>query len=382
MAGSDDALELIPRIYDAAFDAALWPEVLTQIAGALGAGLIIMGFYETVEHSVAFNPRQNGCDQGASCRGYWAPHNILWQRNHSEPVGRVLAAEPLMPGDTSTGIDVCHNWIRPQGMEIPGDPVNLVVERKASAVCGFGPSTVGGRFSARHTAIFRALAPHLLRAVKVQRRLWQLRLSEQLALTGLNLQNEGIILVDGTGRVVFVNGAVATLLGRRDQPRLDAGLLRAADPADANALSNLITVCADAELGDGERGGTIDVARGTGRPPLRMLVVPFQAGRRQFDVPWLGLPQPAAVVIVRDPERERRLRKEHLTRRFRLTPAEADLALEIAKGDGREAAAGRLGISVGTARVHLTRVFDKTGVHRQTELVRLLLQSQAEISKL
>ena len=44
------------------------------------------------------------------------------------------------------------------------------------------------------------------------------------------------------------------------------------------------------------------------------------------------------------------------------------------RGDGRQATADRLGITVGTARSHLSKIFDKTGVTRQAELVRLLLQ--------
>ncbi|HLW26409.1 MAG TPA: helix-turn-helix transcriptional regulator, partial [Kiloniellales bacterium] len=58
---------------------------------------------------------------------------------------------------------------------------------------------------------------------------------------------------------------------------------------------------------------------------------------------------------------------------FGLTAAEAELALEIMRGDGREAAAARLGITVATVRTHLLHIFEKTGVHRQAELVRLLL---------
>jgi DNA-binding CsgD family transcriptional regulator len=53
-------------------------------------------------------------------------------------------------------------------------------------------------------------------------------------------------------------------------------------------------------------------------------------------------------------------------------PAEAALALEIVKGDGRDAAAARLGISLSTARTHLSRIFEKTGAGRQAELVVLL----------
>jgi DNA-binding CsgD family transcriptional regulator len=67
--------------------------------------------------------------------------------------------------------------------------------------------------------------------------------------------------------------------------------------------------------------------------------------------------------------------RQGLRAEFGLTPAEAALAIEIAKGDGRKAAAARLGISVGTARTHLTRIFQKVGVRRQAELVRVLVQS-------
>lgn len=65
--------------------------------------------------------------------------------------------------------------------------------------------------------------------------------------------------------------------------------------------------------------------------------------------------------------------EQALRRRFGLTPAEARLALEMARGDGKQAAAERLGISYATARSHLSRIFDKTGVRRQAELVRLVL---------
>lgn len=64
---------------------------------------------------------------------------------------------------------------------------------------------------------------------------------------------------------------------------------------------------------------------------------------------------------------------DNLRRRFGLTRAEAILALEICKGDGRAAAAKRCGISVSTAHTHLNRIFSKTGTRRQAELLRLLL---------
>lgn len=76
-----------------------------------------------------------------------------------------------------------------------------------------------------------------------------------------------------------------------------------------------------------------------------------------------------------DPQTEQERRKWLLGRRFGLTPTEAAFALEIAKGDGKAATAKRRGISYSTAHTHLTRIFEKTGTHRQAELVRLFFET-------
>ena len=79
-------------------------------------------------------------------------------------------------------------------------------------------------------------------------------------------------------------------------------------------------------------------------------------------------------MLIRDPERERAETRAQLANRFDLTPTETDIVLEILKGDGRKAAALRLGMAPGTARVHLQRIFDKMGVHTQAELVRVVTE--------
>lgn len=58
---------------------------------------------------------------------------------------------------------------------------------------------------------------------------------------------------------------------------------------------------------------------------------------------------------------------------FGLSPAQIDLATQIAEGHPLTRAADHLGISPNTARTHLSRIYDKTGVNSQPALVRLLL---------
>ena len=65
---------------------------------------------------------------------------------------------------------------------------------------------------------------------------------------------------------------------------------------------------------------------------------------------------------------------------FNLTPAETGLAIELANGFSLEEAAENLNIRRNTARAHLRSIFSKTGVRRQTELVRIILNSVAALS--
>lgn|SRR5215467_7873638 len=64
---------------------------------------------------------------------------------------------------------------------------------------------------------------------------------------------------------------------------------------------------------------------------------------------------------------------EHLLRRvFDLTNAEARLAQRVARGDGLEEVAARLGIKISTARSQLASIFAKTKTRRQAKLVAVL----------
>ncbi|MNU82908.1 hypothetical protein D3C71_725940 [compost metagenome] len=62
---------------------------------------------------------------------------------------------------------------------------------------------------------------------------------------------------------------------------------------------------------------------------------------------------------------------------FGLTPTEARLLGALATGSSVEHYALQRGVSVGTARVQLKQIQAKTGQHRQSDLVRLVLSSAA-----
>ena len=61
-----------------------------------------------------------------------------------------------------------------------------------------------------------------------------------------------------------------------------------------------------------------------------------------------------------------------LVRAFRLTPAEADIAVRLAGGQSRKEIAAARGVTIETLKVQLRSIYDKTGCGRESQLVRLV----------
>ena len=80
-----------------------------------------------------------------------------------------------------------------------------------------------------------------------------------------------------------------------------------------------------------------------------------------------------ALVLIIDPEDEPEPSSALLRRLYRLTDAEADVALRMIHGADLKEISEELSLSLTTVRTHLQHIFDKTDTHRQAELVRLLI---------
>ena len=84
-------------------------------------------------------------------------------------------------------------------------------------------------------------------------------------------------------------------------------------------------------------------------------------------------------IFVSDPGHAISVDRERLQRFYKLTPAEARLAALLAEGKHLDDAAATLAITLHTARTHLKRIFSKTDVQSQADLVRLVLDLANQI---
>jgi DNA-binding CsgD family transcriptional regulator len=369
--GEDRVLDLVGAIYDAALDASRWSDVLARIGDAVGGPHILFGLYDPVSGlSNLLSPR---IDPELVAQLFaWAPRNPLLPLGIGQPPGKVFTIGDFITEDEFTASAFCNEWWFPAGFDNEPLTTNLLVDHNATGILTSHHLRNRAPFDSAQKRLFGTLAQHLVRAVALQRRVHHLGIGQHSALAGLDQLHQGLLLVDAQARPVFINIIASTLIDARDGLMLEAGALSAINADDARDLRALIASCSAED--PIRLGGEMMLRRPPGRLPLQVLVTPLRRASEIAAMPCATGRQPSATVLVSDPEAEMRSRIEALRSRFGLTRAEATFALEIVKGDGRKATADRLGITVGTARSHLSKIFDKTGVSRQAELVRLLLQ--------
>ncbi|MDF2097000.1 helix-turn-helix transcriptional regulator [Aquibaculum arenosum] len=351
---------LIGLIYETVFDDELWPQVLLRLAELAGVDVPAIGFFDPLTGRVsAIAPRTDPADL-LKFRNDWAGRTTLFSDLSAVDVGDVVSLQDLVPVSALRRSAVFNELLRPMGLGSAALLANVAASGGAQAVLGLYREAPAQDqpFEQQQVETVAIVVRHIARAIELRKQASALRLREAAALRSLEHLRKGFVLLDAAGHVLFANGLASRIVDTSG---------RASD--DFFELLGLRTRKAVAE----RTGETINVPRDGQRSALKLALLPLREGAAASAQTCLDLLGPAVIAIITDPDLDADHRCAALQERYGLTPAEAAFALEIRKGDGREAAAGRRGISVSTAHTHLHRIFEKTGVTRQAELVRLML---------
>ncbi|WP_431271286.1 helix-turn-helix transcriptional regulator [Dankookia sp. P2] len=379
MDAAQDRLDLLTdRFYDAAVGVCGWDAALRDLTEAFGAAFAAFGIVGLRSPGRILH---TGIDPILVER-YLLRHagrNELAQRTEHLPTGSVITDASLMPKPEFRRTGFYQDCLQPLGLD---SLMNLRAVRHANGlaanVCLFR-TMQQGEFGVEDVAAYERLAPHICRAVALHLRVAEAE-GERRALVGaLEILPRAALLVDGAMRVLRTNQAGAALLTARDglQTDRDGGVLRARQAEETAALRRLVVA---AVAGPGatpitEATEHLCLSRPPPpRPPLIVAVLPLgAAGASSMGLP----PEAAALLLVTDPAQRRDPPSLPLLREaFGLTRAEAEVAARAGQGEEVARIAEALGITPGTTRLHLHRVFEKTGVHRQAELALVLARLQ------
>ena len=367
---------LLDLIYGAVADPDRWPEVLTHVSDHIGA----VGGMLAYNAPPGSSQNQNLLILGRLADEYtptfhkhhvWNPWTLAMR---DVPFGQATICGSLVERRIVHQTAFYADILQPQGI---ADMI-CVSHRSMAQDGGLG----GLAFAVSPHATDRAdenvrrlqrLAPHLGRALDATLKLGRLADGTRQLARVLQLMPNPALLLDGKGRVTLANPAAESLLQTSDGLTLDrdGGLRLAATlPAETAALSRALAQALAVASGTGaELGGPLRLTRPSGAAPLLVLPVPLPPPAFAL---WEMLEQARVLVLIVDPSAQSRATAAAIQTTFGLTPAEARVAVLIASGLGGPETAAMLGISPSTVKTHLKRCFEKTGVHSQVGLARIL----------
>ncbi|WP_395447833.1 helix-turn-helix transcriptional regulator [Aminobacter sp. UC22_36] len=313
---------------------------------------------------------------GAASEERIARYNALYKQDPfiDLPLGTVttlaelVGEEGFSRSEFMTGFMTGSGWMHVVGADIV-EASGARVRMRATRVLG------RDNFGTSERETFQRLLPHLTQAMSLFLRLNSLESERELFAGALGRLAVGAIIVDRECRILQATPQAEAILAEKDVLKNDRGRLRLLDEAGPSGeFTAAVAEIAEADPASFAGSRAFSIHRSSGEA-LGLVVRPAPHSAK-LQAPLRG----AALVIIADAGSTVAPHPAILVRLFGLTPAEAELAALMGQGLDLNDASAALGITKNTAKAHLRMVFSKTGVSRQSELVRLLLRSVDELS--
>jgi DNA-binding CsgD family transcriptional regulator len=368
MPESEAFLDLVGTVYDAALDPARWPDALRKLAEfAGGSAAAIYAKSPAVGSGIVYHQFGTDCHYRKLYFDRYVKIDPSTMTQYFADIGQQVAVADIMPYEEFVDTQFFREWCRPQGIV---DAISVTLEKSASNVALFGvfryerEGIVDDAMRQRMALVF----PHVRRAILIGDVLNSGSAEASAFAETLNGLDASVYLVNRNAGIVFANTAGQIMLREGNVVGTEDDVLKVADREAEAVLRSVIGAAADGDDAIGTKGIAIPL---TGKDGNRYVAhaLPLTSGARRT----AGAAFAAAVALfIRRTALPASSAPQVMARAFGLTPTELRVLLAVVEVDGISKVAENLGMSPSTVKTHLSRVFQKTGVARQADLVRLV----------
>ena len=342
-----------PRDKTLAFSALYgFDDAVLRIYGGDGAGRDI-AFARYADHFVKLMPSD--------------PRVALLERYPARPIScRLFIDEKALHGS-----EAYKQLLGPADVEF-SLVVKLAEEDGSAVMMGVFRGKSSSHFNEADAEKFGTLIPFVKQAINISEHLARMDVQRSRALGALDTIPLAIVLATRDARVVQANAAARAAVFLRDGLAVQNEVMRLHSKEEEALLHQAIRAAvARAVHGGAQRSEAVSISRPSGKEPFSVIVNTLWGKQLQFGLS--GIDEPLAIIFLAIPEQSPEAPAELLQRLFGLTGAQARLCELLVSGATLEETAGRLRISPETARVHLKKVFENVGVHKQSELIAKIL---------
>jgi DNA-binding CsgD family transcriptional regulator/GAF domain-containing protein len=382
-----DLNNLLGLIYQGPLETQPWQSALPALRRALDAQVVSLVLRPPTagDEGVILNSLRPDAKKGQGADGLADPDDWELKIYREEffaldpflnlPPGKVIALEDILNDEELIASDYYLHYLKPIDLfRILG--VDAVEPGGMLARLRFSRRRSEPEFTQRERALLEAIIPHLQRAIQIYAQLNRTRSERDLYAGAVDQLSVATIILDEQARLLHTNAIAKAMLEEADGISLKGAHLHISGrDTNSRLQSALQTIIAAQQKHETSVVRALSVPRSGDRSDLGLVVRPVPASQ------WSeGQSSPCAAIFISDPDLQERASQEVLREILGLTPAEANLAILLARGLSLAASSEAQNISQHTARAQLKSIFSKTGVSRQAELVRLILKSVASLA--
>lgn len=354
----DEYSKIVSDIYTAN-----WPAALTRIGTVLNATGCAIYVGQGANRSILSDAVPT--EARRSYIDYFHNQDFILDAIDNSPCGVIRSGAALTACKPHSEFE--NDFMRPHCMD-DGLFVRLAAGRAPALFFAVAPKTRTSFETAQRVEFVTALIRHLEQSLLAQEHVSLLDRTSGELTDVIDTVAQGLLVVRNGGEIMHLNRSARAMLQAGDGLEIRSNRIKATRPTIEDQLHSIIAAALLTGRAGPPTGGSIACSRPTGKRPYIIHVLPLSA-------PGTDSTTATALVIIIDPAREAVPPKSLLRQIFGLTNAEADVALLVMRGEGLTPVSTELALSRATVNTHLQHIFDKTGTHRQAELVRLLLQS-------
>jgi DNA-binding CsgD family transcriptional regulator/PAS domain-containing protein len=364
--------DIVDKVYAAVDERNLWSDVAGDIAHAAGAV------------SCSLQVRRGAAAKVIGAAGYREFDPTVYEQEYAR---QDIRAQVLMslPADE---VHLLHHYM-PQERFVRSGYYNeffhritegywsaaswITLDRAAGIGLGIGihRSRTADPEDAVQIEVLNALSPHLRRAGRLHMKLNDVKLRVSQLSDALDHIRQPAVLATAEGRLVLANAGAARLFDPRILSIDSTGRIVTCSPTATKRLWQAIEAAAR-PAHQTDAGQPVDIiVNSDDQTPLASLnVLPLQRrdGGTRPDIDG------CTIMILAQEFEPVLVSVETLRRAFGLSPAEARLLRLLATGASLRQASEIIGVSYSTVMSQIKSCFQKTGTHRQAELVALAVR--------
>jgi DNA-binding CsgD family transcriptional regulator len=214
----------------------------------------------------------------------------------------------------------------------------------------------------------RLVVPHFRRSVLIGKVLDHQKTEAASLSDTLDGISAGMFLVDASGRVVHANTAGHMMLSGAEVLHAEGKRLILNDPLADQTLADIFATAGNGDAAIGVKGVAVPLLARDGEHHVAHVLPLTSGARRRAGTSYAAV----AALFVHKAALDKPSPPEIIAKAYKLTPMELRVLLAVVEVGGVPEVAEALGIAETTVKTHLGRIYKKSGISRQADLVKLV----------